>query len=90
MQKRLSRVQIFIIVLFVAALAYFGYRVVANQDDGKLRASGTIEAVEVDVSPETSGKIKEVLADEGQTVKMGEPLLRLDDSRPTSRCGCPT
>jgi multidrug resistance efflux pump len=80
MQKRLSRVQIFIIVLFVAALAYFGYRIVANQDDGKLRASGTIEAVEVDVSPETSGKIKEVLADEGQTVQMGEPLLRLDDS----------
>lgn len=80
MQKGLSRVQIFMIVLFVAALAYFGYRVVTSQDDGKLRASGTIEAVEVNVSPETSGKIKEVLADEGQTVKAGKPLLRLDDS----------
>jgi multidrug efflux pump subunit AcrA (membrane-fusion protein) len=80
MQNRPSRVQIFMLVLFVAALAYFGYRFVFNQDDGKLRASGTIEAVEVDVSPETAGKIKEVLADEGQTVQKGEPLLHLDDS----------
>jgi membrane fusion protein YbhG len=80
MQRRSSRFPIFMIVLFVVAIAYFGYRFVINQDDGKLRASGTIEAVEVDVSPETSGKIKEVLADEGQTVKMGEPLLHLDDS----------
>jgi multidrug resistance efflux pump len=80
MQKGLSRVQIFMIVLFVIALTYFGYRVVTNRDDGKLRASGTIEAVEVNVSPETSGKIEEVFVDEGQTVMTGEPLLRLDDS----------
>ena len=63
MQKKPTRAQIFIVVMFVAALAYFGYRFIFNQDDGKLRASGTIEAVEVNVSPETAGKIKEVLAD---------------------------
>jgi len=80
MQKRLSRVQIFIIVLFVAALAYFAYNVFLNQDDGKLRASGTIEAVEVNVAPETPGKVEEVLAEEGQSVKAGEALLHLDDS----------
>lgn len=80
MQRKFSRAQIFIVVLFVAAIAYFGYRVVANKDDGKLRASGTIEAVEVNVAPETPGKIKEVLVDEGQTVQAGEPLLLLDDS----------
>jgi HlyD family secretion protein len=80
MQSKFSLAQIFIVVMFLAALAYFGYRFVFTKDDGKLRASGTIEAVEVDASPETSGKIKEVLADEGQTVKMGEPLFRLDDS----------
>lgn len=80
MQKRSSRAQIFIVVLFLAALAYFGYRFVFTQDDGKLRASGTIEAVEVNVSPESAGKVKEVLAEEGQTIKMGEALLRLDES----------
>ena len=80
MQRKFSRAQIFILVLFLAALAYFAYNYFLNQDDGKLRASGTIEAVEVNVAPETPGKIKEVLADEGQTVQMGEALLRLDDS----------
>jgi len=80
MQRKFSRAQIFILVMFIAALAYFAYNYFLNQDDGKLRASGTIEAVEVNVAPETSGKIKEVLVDEGQTVKEGEPLFRLDDS----------
>ncbi len=80
MSLKLTRSQILMIVVFIAAAIYFGFRVIANKDDGKLRASGTIEAVEVNVSPETSGKVKEVLADEGQTVQTGDPLLRLDDS----------
>jgi multidrug efflux pump subunit AcrA (membrane-fusion protein) len=46
----------------------------------KLRASGTIEAVEVNVSAETSGKVKEVLVDEGQAVKTGDALLSLDET----------
>ena len=80
MSLKLTRSQIFMIVVFLAAAIYFAFRVVANKDDGKLRASGTIEAVEVNVSPETSGKVKEVLVDEGQTVKSGDPVLNLDDS----------
>ena len=80
MQRKFSRTQIFILVMFLAALAYFAYNYFLNQDDGKLRASGTIEAVEVNVAPETPGKIKEVMVDEGQTVQTGEALLRLDDS----------
>ena len=80
MLRKLTRSQIIMILVFLAAAVYFGFRVVSNKDDGKLRASGTIEAVEVNVSPETSGKVKEVLIDEGQTALMGDPLLNLDDS----------
>jgi len=68
------------ILVFLGAALYFGFRVFSNRDDGKLRASGTIEAVEVNVSPETSGKVKEVLIEEGQPVKASDPLLILDDS----------
>jgi multidrug resistance efflux pump len=50
------------------------------QDNGRLTASGTIESVTVNVSPEMAGKVTEVLAEEGQAVKGGDPLLRLDDS----------
>src|SRR5512138_614948 len=80
MPKRLSRAQIVMIVAFLAAALYFGFRVYSNKDDVKLRASGTIEAVEVNVSPETSGKVKETLVDEGKTVNAGDPILRLDES----------
>src|SRR5512138_1057006 len=85
MPKRLSRPQIIMIVAFLAAALYFGFRVYSNRDDGKLRASGTIEAVEVNVSPETAGKVKEALVEEGQAVKAGDPVLRLDDSLLTAQ-----
>ena len=80
MLKRLTRSQMVMIVVFLAAIIYFVFLVISNKSDGKLRASGTIEAVEVNVSAETSGKVKEVLIDEGQAVKTGAALLNLDDS----------
>jgi HlyD family secretion protein len=80
MPQKLSRTQIIMMAVFLAAALYFGFRVLSNKDDGKLHASGTIEAVEVNVSPETSGKVNEVLIEEGQVAKTGDPLLNLDDS----------
>jgi multidrug efflux pump subunit AcrA (membrane-fusion protein) len=85
MLKKLTRSQIVMIVVFLAAIIYFGFLVISNKSDGKLRASGTIEAVEVNVSVETSGKVKEVLVDEGQSVKMGDALLNLDPSLMTAQ-----
>ncbi|MGE5463604.1 MAG: HlyD family secretion protein [Syntrophothermus sp.] len=78
--RRLSRPLLLVIVAVLVAAGYFGYRFISNRSDGKLHASGTIEAVQVDVSPEMSGKVREALADEGQSVKAGDPLLSLDDS----------
>src|SRR6266498_20050 len=83
--QKLSRAQIVMIVAFLAAALYFGFRVVSNKDDGKLRASGTIEGVEVNVSPETAGKVKDTLVEEGQAVKTGDPLLHLDESLLTAQ-----
>lgn len=78
--RRLSRPLLLVIVAVLIAAAYFGYRFVSNQSDGKLRASGTIEAVQVDVSPEMAGKVKDAQVEEGQPVKTGDPLLNLDSS----------
>jgi HlyD family secretion protein len=65
----------------VAALligGYYGVRALTGANNSALKASGTIEAVTVNVSPELAGKVKDVLVDEGQTVKTGDPLFRLD------------
>ncbi len=44
-------------------------------------ATGTVEAtVTIRVAPQAAGRILELNADEGQTVKAGEVLARLDDS----------
>jgi len=44
-----------------------------------IAASGTVEAVEVQIAPEISGKVVEIMVDEGDSFKSGDPLFRLDD-----------
>lgn len=45
-----------------------------------IEASGTIEAVEVRVAAEVSGRVAEVLVERGDAVVAGQALVRLDDS----------
>jgi multidrug resistance efflux pump len=47
--------------------------------ESPIQASGMIEATEIAVAPETSGKVADVLVHEGDPVKAGDILLRLDD-----------
>ncbi len=69
-----------VIVLALLIGGYYGVRALTANTNGQLKASGTIETVNVDVSPELAGKVKEVQVDEGQTVKAGDVLLVLDDA----------
>ena len=80
MKKRNNTLLVIVILIILGIAGYYGYTTLNNTNSGKLSASGTIEATEVNVSPETSGKVKEVLVDEGQAVKAGEPVLTLDES----------
>ena len=68
------------IALVVLIAGYYGIRAMTDNNNGPLKASGTIEATTVNVSPETAGKVDQVLVDEGQSVQAGEPLLILDDT----------
>jgi len=76
---------IILVVLIIAAGIYYGIRALNGDGNGTLTASGTIESVVVNVSPEMAGKVKEVLAEEGQLVKSGDALLSLDDSLLTAQ-----
>ncbi|MBI5825340.1 MAG: efflux RND transporter periplasmic adaptor subunit [Chloroflexi bacterium] len=73
-------VRIVVAVLVISALAYFGFQSLAQNGDDILSASGTIEAAIVNVSPEMSGKVTQVLAGEGDMVTKNQPLLSLDPS----------
>lgn len=81
MQHKLPPVPVRILILLVLVFGgYYAVRSLQGNDDGGLTASGTIEATVVNVSPEIAGKVKEVPVEEGQPVKMGAPILILDDS----------
>ena len=73
---------IFIPILIVLGLIAYGawYLLQKNQaQTTSLEASGTIEAVEVSVASEVTGKVVEILAAEGNAVEAGAPLLRIED-----------
>jgi len=46
--------------------------------EGFASGNGRIEAVEIDVSTKTAGRIKEILVDEGAFVEAGQVLARMD------------
>jgi HlyD family secretion protein len=71
---------IIVIALLIIVSAYFIVTQTLENENGALTASGTIETTIVNVAPETAGKVKDVLAEEGQPIKIGDPLLVLDDS----------
>lgn len=71
---------IVLVILLLLIGGYYALRALAANGDGTLQASGSIEAVDVNVSPAYAGKIAEVLVDEGQPVKTADTLLRLDDN----------
>lgn len=66
-----------IVVLSAGAWALSQTRA-ADRDD-RLEASGTVEAVEVTVAPEMAGRIAEVFVAEGESVRAGQPLFRLEE-----------
>lgn len=69
---------IVLIVLVIAFSIYFIVTQSAQDKNGTVTASGTIEAIQVNLAPELAGKVTEVLVDEGQSVSTNDPLLRLD------------
>jgi multidrug resistance efflux pump len=60
--------------------AYFLIAENRKVDNSALTASGTVETTIISVASELSGRIAEVLVDEGQNIKVGDVLFRLDDS----------
>jgi multidrug resistance efflux pump len=83
--KRPPLPAIILVLLVVSVGGYFIYSQSVSTTSSALTASGFIEATQVNLAPELAGKVAEVFADEGQSVKAGDPLLRLDPSLLTAQ-----
>lgn len=66
----------FLLILVAAAVVYLVD--ISQADNGALRASGTVEAVQITISPELSGVVVQVFVEEGDPIQAGEPLFQLD------------
>jgi HlyD family secretion protein len=45
-----------------------------------IEATGTIEATEITLSAQSGGQIKEIIADEGNSIRVGDTLMIIDDT----------
>lgn len=77
--RRPPRPVLVLLALAVAAAAWWYYTELAASPQSGIVASGTIEAEEVAIASEISGRVLQVLAEEGDTVETGEVLVKLDD-----------
>jgi HlyD family secretion protein len=78
--------RIWLMVGVLALFAVGGYYAWQQSRNGTLpeglaSGNGRIEAVEIDVSAKSPGRIKEILVDEGDFVKAGDVLARMDTTQ---------
>ncbi len=76
--------RIILAILVVTAVVVVAYWYVTTQNTSTvttaLTGSGTVETTDVAIAPEVSGKVVDVLVNEGDTVKAGDTLFKLDDT----------
>jgi HlyD family secretion protein len=78
MKKRLIPL---ILIVVVAAVAFAAWRWFGDNHNGGIRVSGNIELTEVNISFKIPGKLVERAADEGDSVKRGMVVARLDQEQ---------
>ncbi len=82
--------RLWLALLLLAALAvagFYAWRQAGNGalPDGLASGNGRIEAVEIDISAKSPGRIKDILVDEGDFVKVGDVLARMDTAELSAR-----
>ncbi len=67
------------LLVVVAAAGYYGWHVMRDSGPGPgfISGNGRIEATEIDVATKLAGRVDEVLVREGDFVKAGQPLARM-------------
>lgn len=78
-------VRIVLALVVLGAIGYLAFLTLNTNGNGELTASGSIEAVIVNVSPELAGKVTGVDVAEGALVNANDPLLHLDPSLLTAQ-----
>ena len=82
MKKRIIAV---VVLVLIGVGAYAGFRYFRTDDNHALMASGTVEATEAQLGFQAPGRIDAVAVHEGDAVKQGQLLARLDTRETEAR-----
>ncbi len=66
--------------MFLIFLIIFIFSCSKKNDTSKIEGTGTIEAVQVDISTAVGGEVRDIFIEEGDKVKAGDVLLKIDDA----------
>jgi len=66
------------VAVIAAALTLWQLLKPADLPDGIVGGNGRIEAIEIDISAKTPGRIRDIVADEGDFVKAGQVVAHMD------------
>ncbi len=80
-----KRILILVLVLAVAAAVYYAVRGSGKPPENRLMISGNIELDEVNIAFKTAGRLTERAVDEGDAVKKGQVVARLDREQLTAQ-----
>jgi HlyD family secretion protein len=79
MHKKAIIPLIIVVLSLLAALLYFDVFRNRDGDSSRVEGSGTIEVTEIEMSSKIAGRVKEIPFEEGQSVKKGEWIIKLED-----------
>ncbi|MEW9526718.1 HlyD family efflux transporter periplasmic adaptor subunit [Agrobacterium radiobacter] len=76
-----------LVVLVVAIAAYFAWSKLKGEGlpSGFASSNGRIEAVEIDISTKTAGRLQDIMVREGDFVKAGQVLAQMDTAQLEAR-----
>ena len=74
------RALVIVLIVVAAVVGLWFYFIQGDPANGAISASGTVETVEIQIGPQLSGRVTEVMVSEGDQVKAGDVLFRLDDA----------
>lgn len=74
------RIILVIVIVLLIVVAFFtrGFGLFGDKDEGALRLYGNVDIREVDMAFRVPGRITAIMVEEGQTVRQGQELARLD------------
>ena len=77
--KNIKKFIPYAVLILLAAAGYLAWKKIGNHElpPGIYSGNGRIEAVEIDVATKLAGRIEEILVNEGDFVKAGEPLAHM-------------